>query len=185
MSARATTRRSDKRSEKEELTMAGLLALKVWTRCQPLAAEKDNQSCRGKRSKIRGKSKNKMPQARPAAKRGEVKKSSLKGASKQMAKSMSKSSFAISREKPSARSSQQRRKSGRIGKRHLFVRRKIAVLDIKWDAKHFNQIERVAMVGDKKWQEWMAAFCKPFTTGKVRYFDHEKLDEARTWVTGN
>jgi hypothetical protein len=43
----------------------------------------------------------------------------------------------------------------------------------------------VAMVGDKKWQEWMAAFCKPFTTGKVRYFDHEKLDEARTWVTGN
>jgi hypothetical protein len=49
----------------------------------------------------------------------------------------------------------------------------------------FQSIERVAMVGDKKWQEWMAAFCKPFTTGKVRYFDHEKLDEARTWVTDN
>jgi hypothetical protein len=40
--------------------------------------------------------------------------------------------------------------------------------DIKWDAKHFNQIERVAMVGDKKWQEWMAAFCKPFTLGTCR-----------------
>jgi SpoIIAA-like len=52
------------------------------------------------------------------------------------------------------------------------------------DAKHFNQIERVAMVGDKKWQKWMVAFCKPFTTGKVRYFDHEKLDKARVWVTG-
>jgi hypothetical protein len=52
------------------------------------------------------------------------------------------------------------------------------------DTKHFNQIERVAMVGDKKWQKWMVAFCKPFTTGKVRYFDHEKLDEARVWVTG-
>jgi SpoIIAA-like len=54
--------------------------------------------------------------------------------------------------------------------------------DIKWDAKHFNQIERVAMVGDKKWQQWMAAFCKPFTTAKVRYFDHEKLEEARSWL---
>jgi hypothetical protein len=57
--------------------------------------------------------------------------------------------------------------------------------DNKWDVKHFNQIERVAMVGDKKWQQWMAAFCKPFTTAKVRYFDHEKLDEARTWLTGD
>jgi SpoIIAA-like len=57
--------------------------------------------------------------------------------------------------------------------------------DIKWDVKHFNHIERVAMVGEKKWQEWMAAFCRPFTTAKVRYFGHEKLDEARTWVSGD
>ena len=53
----------------------------------------------------------------------------------------------------------------------------------KWDVKHFNDIERVAMVGDKKWQEWTAAFGKPFQTAKVRYFDHEKLDEGRTWAT--
>jgi hypothetical protein len=53
--------------------------------------------------------------------------------------------------------------------------------DIKWDAKHFNQVERVAMVGDKKWQEWMAAFCRPFTTGKVRYFDRNLT--ARAWLT--
>jgi hypothetical protein len=51
--------------------------------------------------------------------------------------------------------------------------------------KHFNHIERVAMIGDKKWQEWMAAFSKPFTTAKVRYFHHEKLNEARTWVVGD
>ena len=54
--------------------------------------------------------------------------------------------------------------------------------DIKWDVKHFNQVERVAMVGDKKWEKWMAAFCKPFTTAKVRYFDYEKLEEARSWL---
>jgi hypothetical protein len=54
--------------------------------------------------------------------------------------------------------------------------------DIKWDARHFNEVERVAMVGEKKWQEWLAALCKPFTRATVRYFNHEKLDEARAWV---
>lgn len=54
--------------------------------------------------------------------------------------------------------------------------------DIKFDAKHFNHIERLAMVGDKKWQEWMAMFCRPFTTAKIRYFDHAEADEARAWT---
>jgi hypothetical protein len=35
--------------------------------------------------------------------------------------------------------------------------------------------------GEKK---WLAAFCKPFTGAMVRSFDHEKIDEARTWVKG-
>ncbi len=54
--------------------------------------------------------------------------------------------------------------------------------DIKFDAKHFKDIERLAMVGESKWQHGMAVFCKPFTTAKVRYFDHAALDEARTWL---
>ncbi len=54
--------------------------------------------------------------------------------------------------------------------------------DIKWDAKHFNDVERVAIVGEKKWQQWLAVFCKLFTRATVRYFDQEKLDEARAWV---
>jgi hypothetical protein len=36
--------------------------------------------------------------------------------------------------------------------------------DIKFDLKHFSDIERLAMVGDKKWEQGMAAFCRPFTT---------------------
>ena len=43
--------------------------------------------------------------------------------------------------------------------------------DIKFDLKHFSHIERLAMVGDKKWEQGMAAFCRPFTTAKVQYFD--------------
>src|SRR5580704_11474729 len=51
--------------------------------------------------------------------------------------------------------------------------------DIKFDLKHFADIERIAMVGDKKWQHGMAAFCKPFTKATVRYFDQADTLEAR------
>jgi hypothetical protein len=54
--------------------------------------------------------------------------------------------------------------------------------DIKFEFKHFADIERLAMVGDKKWEKGMSLFCKPFTTAKIRYFDHARMDEAKAWV---
>ena len=54
--------------------------------------------------------------------------------------------------------------------------------DIKFDVKHFSDLERVAMVGDKKWEKGMAAFCRPFTTATVRYFDHTAINDARAWL---
>jgi hypothetical protein len=54
--------------------------------------------------------------------------------------------------------------------------------DIKFDLKHFGDIERLAMVGDSKWEKGMAAFCKPFTKAKIQYFDSSKADEARAWI---
>ncbi len=54
--------------------------------------------------------------------------------------------------------------------------------DVKFDFKHFNDIERLAMVGETTWQHWMATICKPFTTAKVRYFEPGDIDAARQWV---
>ena len=54
--------------------------------------------------------------------------------------------------------------------------------DIKFDAKHFADIERLALVGERKWEAGMAAFCKPFTTAKVRYFDAAQSDDAVAWL---
>lgn len=54
--------------------------------------------------------------------------------------------------------------------------------DIKFDLKHFADIERLAIVGEKKWEEWMATFCKPFTRAEIRYFDQSQTDEARNWL---
>jgi hypothetical protein len=55
--------------------------------------------------------------------------------------------------------------------------------DIKFDAKHFNDIERLVVLGENKWERGMAVFCKPFTTAKVRYFDRSQAAEARDWLT--
>jgi hypothetical protein len=57
--------------------------------------------------------------------------------------------------------------------------------DIKFDVKHFRDIERLALVGESKWEKGMAAFCKPFTSAKIRYFDSSASDEARKWVEGD
>jgi hypothetical protein len=54
--------------------------------------------------------------------------------------------------------------------------------DVKFDLKHFADIERLALVGESRWEHGMAVFCKPFTTAKVRYFDSSKLAEARDWI---
>ncbi len=54
--------------------------------------------------------------------------------------------------------------------------------DFKFGIKHYSGFERIAMVGDRRWEKWMAQVCKPFTKAKVRYFDAEKVEEAWTWL---
>jgi hypothetical protein len=55
--------------------------------------------------------------------------------------------------------------------------------DLKFDIKHFSDIDRLAMVGEKKWQESMVTFFKPFTKATVRYFDHADADAASKWLS--
>ena len=55
--------------------------------------------------------------------------------------------------------------------------------DARFGIHHFNDIERVAVVGDHKWEQVMTAFAKPFTAAKVRYFDASESDAAQLWIT--
>ena len=57
--------------------------------------------------------------------------------------------------------------------------------DIKFDLKHFSDIERLAMVGDKQWEKGMSVFCRPFTTATIRYFDHAAIGDARAWLASD
>lgn len=43
-------------------------------------------------------------------------------------------------------------------------------------------MERIALVGDKRWEYWMAAICKPFTEGTIRNFDVSESEEAWAWL---
>jgi hypothetical protein len=54
--------------------------------------------------------------------------------------------------------------------------------DIKLSATHCTKIDRIALVGEKTWQKWMATVCKPFTMATVRYFDVSDLDAAKAWL---
>lgn len=54
--------------------------------------------------------------------------------------------------------------------------------DTKFAMHHFSRIERLAIVGEKKWHEGMATFCKPFTKATVKYFDHPDAAEAGQWL---
>jgi len=54
--------------------------------------------------------------------------------------------------------------------------------DTKFAMQHFRDIDRIAMVGEKKWQEGMATFCKPFTTAEIQYFERGSDAKARNWL---
>jgi len=54
--------------------------------------------------------------------------------------------------------------------------------DLKLGMKHPGKVERIAMVGEKKWQQWMAGFSKLFTAAEVRFFDRTEDPAARAWL---
>ena len=55
--------------------------------------------------------------------------------------------------------------------------------DIQFDARHLRDIERVAFLGDHRWQRFVATSCKPFTKAQIRFFTHDQMDQAREWVS--
>ncbi len=54
--------------------------------------------------------------------------------------------------------------------------------DVKFSTTHCTKIEKIALVGEKKWEEWMAKVCKPFTMAKIQYFDSSDIASAWKWL---
>lgn len=56
--------------------------------------------------------------------------------------------------------------------------------ELKFDTTHQNDMGRVAIVGDRGWQEWGTRLSKPFFKAEIRYFNRDQAAAARAWLTG-
>ncbi len=54
------------------------------------------------------------------------------------------------------------------------------VEDLRFDVRHRHDIEKAAVVGDRRWEEIGAKLAAPIFDGEVRFFEDESA--ARTWL---
>jgi hypothetical protein len=59
---------------------------------------------------------------------------------------------------------------------------KAAWHDLVFGLEINRSVEKIAFVGDRRWERWIAGFLQTFTHGEVRYFDQDQLDQAWCWV---
>ena len=52
--------------------------------------------------------------------------------------------------------------------------------DLKLGLKHNNEFHKIAIYGNKKWQQHIAKMASWFISGEVQYF--ENMDAAVTWL---
>lgn len=57
-----------------------------------------------------------------------------------------------------------------------------ALDDLKFSLGHRNDLERVAFVGGKKWEEFLMKLGSLLVHSQVRFFDASELAEAQRWV---
>lgn len=57
--------------------------------------------------------------------------------------------------------------------------------EVKLAVSHQDVLDRVAVVGDKRWEEWMTRLSRPFVDAEVRYFDQNEAPGAVGWLLEN
>lgn len=55
--------------------------------------------------------------------------------------------------------------------------------DVKFDLRNAAKLNKVAIVGEKKWHELMTDAMKAFTSAEIRYFDETEAGNAREWIS--
>jgi predicted transcriptional regulator len=54
--------------------------------------------------------------------------------------------------------------------------------DLKFGREYRKKIAKMAIVGDKKWQEWMTALVDPFFALEAEFFPTEEREAAWEWL---
>jgi hypothetical protein len=54
--------------------------------------------------------------------------------------------------------------------------------DLKFGHHFHDKISKMAIVGDKRWEKWLAALADPFYAKDAKFFHPEETDKAWTWL---
>jgi len=54
--------------------------------------------------------------------------------------------------------------------------------DLKFDARHYRDFTRVALVAETDSKKWLATLSKPFTRADVAFYHEADIEQARTWA---
>ncbi len=54
--------------------------------------------------------------------------------------------------------------------------------DLKATPTYVKDVERFAIVGDRRWHEWAAALSDKLTAADSEFFESARLDEAWDWI---
>lgn len=61
-----------------------------------------------------------------------------------------------------------------------------AIVDeLRFDIRHRNDIERIAILGEGKGQELLAKIASPLFSGDIRFFNKAEIVEAKSWLSQN
>lgn len=54
--------------------------------------------------------------------------------------------------------------------------------DLQMDSKYIGHFDRIAVVGEKKWQEWGTKLVDPITSEELKFFSIEQAEDAWNWA---
>ncbi len=54
--------------------------------------------------------------------------------------------------------------------------------DVSFSFRHMKDFSHCAIVGERKWIEWLARAIDPLVSCEIRYFDRTHIEEARRWL---
>ena len=59
------------------------------------------------------------------------------------------------------------------------------LLEIKYskaDFTHADDIDKIAIIGEQKWQKMMYSIMQPFTKARIMYFNMSEKEKALQWI---
>lgn len=54
--------------------------------------------------------------------------------------------------------------------------------DLKFGHRFHDKIDKMAIVGDKRWQKWLTDLADPFYADEAKFFHAEEKDQAWIWL---